>query len=539
MIKSDVSGLGKWSKQLIGLICDDCGIEKSMSYKLYTSYGYENGEYYCRKCKLKRNNLERWGVENVFQLKEVKEKIKKTNLEKFGVENPSQNPEINKRVKESMSKLDKEEVNKKRESTNLEKWGVKNVSQVKEIKEKKSETNIENWGKFYLKTGEFRNYIKNNNLEKWGNEIYFKTEDFLNKSKKTNLEKWGVENPSQNKEVINRIKKSLKRSLNDKTLNKFENIININNDTFEIYCNECKSNFTISKILFYKRRETKTTICTDCNKVDKHQSGKEIKLFNFISSIYNGEIIQSYRDVYEIDIYLPDLKIGFEFNGVYWHSDLYKEKNSHLEKTKYFKERGIRIIHIWEDDWDFKTDIIKSQITNWLGLSKKIFARKCNIKEVDVSEAISFLEENHIQGKIGSNLKIGLYYEDKLVSLMTFDNLEGRKRMSDGNWNINRYCNKRGYSIVGGASKIFKYFLENYEVDRVISYADRDWSLGGLYDNLGFKKVGENNPDYKYVVNGIRVHKSGFKKSKTGISESKLNIPKIWDCGKIKYEYLK
>lgn len=534
MIKSDISGIGKWSKTIIELICDKCEIEKSMSYKLYTSYGYENGEYLCKKCKLKKNNLEKWGVENPFQLDSVKEKIKKTNLEKWGVQNPSQNEQINKKIKESMSKLDKDLINSKREITNLEKWGVKNVSQSKEIKSKKEETNVKNWGKNYLETDEFREYIKKNNLEKWGNEIYFKTDDFLNKSKKTNLEKWGVDNPSKNREVIDKIKKSLNNSLNYKTLNKFDNIVNINEDTFEIFCNYCKDNFTINKILFYKRRETKTTICTNCNHVDKHQSGKEISLLNFIKSIYNGDIIQNFRkERIEVDIYLPDLNLGFEFNGVWWHSDEYKEKNFHLNKTKFLKEMGIQLIHIWEDDWDLKCDIIKSQIKNWIGLSNRIWARNCYVKEVNTEESINFLNKNHIQGAIGSNLKLGLYQRDELVSLMTFDNLEGRKRMPTGNWNINRFCNKLNTTVVGGASKIFKHFIKNYIVNRVISYSDKDWSTGGLYNKLNFTKISESRVDYKYVVSGKRVHKSNFK----GV-EKEISYPKIWDCGKIKWEFL-
>jgi hypothetical protein len=392
MIKSDISGLGKWSKKLIDLICDDCGVEKSISYKLYTSYGYEEGEYYCRKCKLKRNNLEKWGVENVFQLEEVKEKIKKTNLEKWGVENPSQNPEVNKKIKESISKLDKEEVKRKRESTNLEKWGFENVSQSEKVKEKKVKTNIENWGTDNNKKSEiFRK--RNFKIAKHPNYI------------------------SYDKEGVSLFK-----------------------------CDNGKDHlFKIEIDNFLKRIKYNSTLCTECFPIGTNQSGKEIKLFNFIKSIYNGEIIQSYRDGLEIDIYLPHLNLGFEFNGVYWHSDLYKEKKSHLEKTKHFEKRGIRIIHIWEDDWDLKNEIIRSQIKNWLGLSKRIFARKCQVKEVEVSEAISFLEENHIQGSIGSNLKLGLYYGNELVSLMTFDNLEGRKRMELGNWNINRFCNKRGF----------------------------------------------------------------------------------------------
>jgi rubredoxin len=86
MLKSNISGIGKWSKTPIDLVCDSCGAEKSIQYKLYTSYGYSNGDYFCRKCKMKKNNLEKWGVENPFQLESVKEKSRKTNLENFGVE---------------------------------------------------------------------------------------------------------------------------------------------------------------------------------------------------------------------------------------------------------------------------------------------------------------------------------------------------------------------------------------------------------------------------------------------------------------------
>ena len=439
MLKSDISGIGKWSKTPIEVVCDECGVEKSIQYKLYTSYGYSNGDYFCRKCKMKKNNLEKWVVENPFQLESVKEKSRKTNLEKFGVEFISQSTDIKKKIRKKISELDKDSVNRKREVTNLEKWGVKNVSQSEEIKGKKEETNIKNWGSSNNKKAEIFRTVK-----------------------------W------------------------------------------------------------------KTIICTECNPINKHQSGKEILLLNYIKSIYSGEVVQNFRiERMEIDIYLPQLNLGFEFNGVWWHSDEYKRKSFHLDKTNFFTKREIKLIHIWEDDWDIKSDIIKSQIKNWLGLSNRIWARNCHVKEVTVSDSIEFLNKNHIQGGIGSNLKLGLYYKNELISLMTFDNLEGRKRMTTGNWNINRFCNKLGSTVVGGASKIFKYFIKNYEVKRVISYSDKDWSTGGLYEKLNFTKISESSVDYKYVVDGKRVHKSNFK----GI-EKEITYPKIWDCGKIKWEII-
>lgn len=146
------------------------------------------------------------------------------------------------------------------------------------------------------------------------------------------------------------------------------------------------------------------------------------------------------------------------------------------------------------------------------------------------------MNNNHIQGFVNSNIKIGLYYEQELVSIMTFDKFEGRKKLPDLEWNLNRFCNKIGYSITGGASKLLNYFTNKYLPNRIISYADKDWSVGNLYEKLGFISINESIPDYKYLVDKKRIHKSRFKKSKTGISESNLNLPKIWDCGKIKFE---
>ena len=114
--------------------------------------------------------------------------------------------------------------------------------------------------------------------------------------------------------------------------------------------------------------------------------------------------------------------------------------------------------------------------------------------------------------------------------------------MKQEEWNLNRFCNKLNYSVTGGASKLLKYFVDNYEPRRVISYADRDWSTGNLYKKLGFVLVSETKPDYKYVINGVRKHKSGFRKSKLKYTQSESSfmlsngVPKVWDCGKLKFE---
>jgi hypothetical protein len=122
---------------------------------------------------------------------------------------------------------------------------------------------------------------------------------------------------------------------------------------------------------------------------------------------------------------------------------------------------------------------------------------------------------------------------------MTFDHFEGRKKMMDNEWNLNRFCTKINTNVIGGASKLLNYFIANYSPNRIISYADMDWSIGNLYYVLGFECIDVTPPDYKYVIDGKRVHKSRFRKRK-GVSESKIvdemGLRKVYDCGKIKFE---
>jgi hypothetical protein len=300
--------------------------------------------------------------------------------------------------------------------------------------------------------------------------------------------------------------------------------------------NDKNHTFIIKSDNFYKRISSNIKICTICYPIDQLRSIKEEVLYEFIKSIYTGEIIQNFRSGIEIDIYLPEMKLGFEFNGIFWHSSKFRERGYHLEKLEHFKKLGIRIVNIWEDDWMSKQEIIKSQINNFLLNSDKIPARKCYVKEIEYSESRDFLERNHIQGSYKQIVKsLGLFYGEDLVSVMTFDHFEGRKKMPISDWNLSRFCNKLNFTVIGGASKMLKFFTKNYQVERVISYADKDWSIGTLYEKIGFEKVHETKPDYKYVVKEKRIHKSNFKKLEL-IGE--ILPPKIYDCGKIKYQLI-
>jgi hypothetical protein len=529
----DVKYLLPNSSNIIEVICDFCKSKKETKYSNYYRNINRNslGRYACSlKCsknkkeftnlikygethpnknlkireKIRETNLKKYGSEYTFNSEVIKDKIRETNLERHGVDNPFKSEEIKKKIKD----------------TNLERHGVDNPFKSEEIKKKIKDTNLEKYGSEFIVTSDI---------------FYNKIDIIREKIKKTHLDKYNLKHFS----ISEVYRKKFTKIANDLDYIKYLN------DGFSLFKCEKGHEFQIKSDNYSSRISNNIPICTICNPIGDSQSIKEKELFEYIRSIYDGEIIQSYRDIMEIDIYLPNLKIGFEFNGLYFHSDKYKDKWYHLNKTKYFKEKDIKIIHIWEDDWINKKSIVKSQIRNLINKNFiKIFARKCDIVEVDSKNSNCFLNENHIQGSDRSSVKIGLYYNNKLVSLMTFDRFEGRKKMPEGEWNISRFCSNLNSSVIGGASKLLRYFIKKYKPSRLISYSDRDWSVGDLYFNLKFNKLYETKPDYKYIFKGVRVNKSRFRKSKlkTELTESEymrnININKVWDCGKVKFEMI-
>ena len=562
-------------------------VRKKWSDNVNSKYGVSHiSQLDSVKDKRINTNLEKYGVEHYTQTDEYKEKTINTNLEKYGVEYYTQTDEYKeKTINTNLEKYGVEHYSKTNEfrkritKTNLEKYGSDFYYQSEDFKEKSSKTNLERYGvKYYAQTDEYNNRVKINNKLKWGVDWYYQSADFKQKSKYTNLERYSVEhhsksslfkykvvNTSLEKYGVDNFSKTLesKEKTITKNINQFgvDNIqkmeefrkkYNIaNNPNYIEYVSHSNSlfkceknhNFIIDIDNYIKRTNSGNPICTICYPIGDNKSIMEKELLNYITGIYDGEVISGYRDDLEIDIYLPNLCIGFEFNGLYWHSSEYKNKNYHINKTNFFRNKDIRIIHIWEDDWIMRRDIIESQISNMLNkISNAIYARKCSVIEVDSKTATNFLEKNHIQGKVNSCLKLGLIYNNQLVSLMTFDHFEGRKKMVESDWNINRFCNSINTTVVGGASKLFSYFIRRYKPKRVISYADRDWSVGDLYYKLEFEMVSESLPDYKYVIGGNRVHKSRYKKSKTKteLTESQYasenNLFRVYDCGKIKFE---
>jgi uncharacterized Zn finger protein (UPF0148 family) len=247
----------------------------------------------------------------------------------------------------------------------------------------------------------------------------------------------------------------------------------------------------------------------------------------------------------ELDLYIPEHNLAIEFDGIYWHSEnIGKAKTYHLEKTQKCLEQNISLLHIFENEWKHPTkrEIWKSIILGKLGKHSRVFARKTELRIVQKSEERQFLEENHLQGSVGSKVALGLYLEEELLCLMSF----GKNRLSDDvEWELLRFASKKGVSVVGGASKLFKYFLTNF-TGGIVSYSDRRYSQGNMYSKLGFTFSHFSEPNYFYFKNGslklesrqkYMKHKlptllENFDPSLTEWQNMQINgYNRIWDCG--------
>jgi hypothetical protein len=168
--------------------------------------------------------------------------------------------------------------------------------------------------------------------------------------------------------------------------------------------------------------------------------------------------------------------------GDYWHSEKYKPSEYHLNKTLECEKIGYKLIHIFEYEWLNKQDIIKNKLNFYLNSYKEcIYARKCMVKEISVSDKNKFLNKYHIQGEDKSKIKLGLFYQDELVAVMTF----GKPRFNKNyEYELIRYATSK--HVIGGAGKLLKYFERNYKPKSIITYADRRFSQGNMYSKLGF-----------------------------------------------------
>ena len=291
-----------------------------------------------------------------------------------------------------------------------------------------------------------------------------------------------------------------------------------------------------------------------CPKCGRVMSNPEDEIVNVLDKFCSQQRNHTILKGKELDIFIPSLKIGIEYNGLRWHSEEFgKDHRYHLDKLNKCNEQGIKLIQIFEDEWVNHREICESKLKQICGLNRnpKIFGRKCEIREITNKDIVyEFLDKNHIQGRTGFTIALGAYCQNNLVGVMTF------KKEKEGYWDLNRFATDINHQCVGIGGKLFKYFTRNYPFIEIKSFADRRWTTdpdNNLYTKLGFEFDSYVPPSYWYYnpkINPyIRFHKFGFRKQhlhkQYGLPltmteremTTALGYTRIWDCGLIKYVY--
>jgi hypothetical protein len=253
----------------------------------------------------------------------------------------------------------------------------------------------------------------------------------------------------------------------------------------------------------------------------------EDEIYDYISSVCDLKIERSNRTLIspkEIDIVIPELNLGIEVCGVYWHSDEFKTRRYHRDKLLRMIERDYRLITIFESDWNLKRSIVKSRLKSIIGKNKVIYARRTQCCELSRDQSNRFIDVNHLQGKRGAKYRYGLMHDGELVAAMTLSSTH----------EIIRYCTLLEHNVVGGASKLLKYHINKTNPLEITTFADRRWGEGDLYRKMGFTFVSNTPPNYYYFKGNCKLQ------SRLKFQKHKLhNILEHFDPNKSEYENMK
>lgn len=399
---------------------------------------------------------------------ETKDKIKKVMLEKYGVDNYFKLSEFRKN-NHNEELIEKRRIG--RERTLKEKYGVSNSFQIESVKEKIRETNIQRYG----------------------------VEDY-NQKHFTVLQT----------EILNS-KEKLEELHQKYSIGYMAKIIGVDSTTIGKYIEK----HGIERIYY-------------------NETGCELVIKRILENL-NVKYVQNDRKVLdgkEIDFYIPEHNLGIECNGLYWHSEIKRpEVNYHQDKFDKCKEKGIFLYQFWETEIFEKTDIIESMIKNKLQMNKKIYARKCEVKQISNVDASIFVTSNHLQSikHQAIHRSFGLFFDDELVSVMTFN---VAKEIT-----INRFCSLKGINVIGGFRKLIKHCKNFFHNEDFFTFSDCRYSDGGLYSNSGFEKISKNSNgvDYWYSYDFTKlIHKRELRKQNI-----QLKYPEQYDENKTERQLAK
>jgi possible homing endonuclease len=565
--------------------------------------------------KMKKTNLERYGVEHPQSLESQKEKVKKTNLERYGTTNGKvlkpkivkpkrekkvrvpkvkdtrkghyyNNGIITRKIKEGdeipvgfvrgmlLSDELKQKRSAKAKETFLKKYGVDNPAKTKEVQDKMRKTTLGRYGvEHSSQSVVVKEKIKRSNLAKYGVEYSFQANEVKEKIKQTNLDKYGVDNPSKSEFIKQRIVESNRKNLGvDYPMQSEEVMAKTRATSLEKYGTEYPNQSDIVK----SRIEATTLEHYGVNRVCKLDEFKQKVIetnrerygVDYTCLVFSGkykgndssynrsfaklldDIGISYEREFLLERYSYDFKVGntlIEINPTATHNTHFNpygknriDINYHKSKSNLAMCNGYSVIHVF--DWDNIDKVVQL-----LRDRETVYARKCDVRLINDVDTNKYLDTYHLQGTCrGQKIRLGLYYDNKLVSLMTF----GKSRFNKScEYELLRYCSH--YNVIGGAEKLFKYFVDNYKPNSIVSYCDTSKFSGKVYDILGFKYVKTNSPrkhwysrkEKRHITDGLllshgydRLFKENHGK---GTSNEELILARgylpVYDCGQSTY----
>lgn len=453
--------------------------------------------------KAKQSMIERYGAPTTLQSKELKNRVKQTTIEKYGVDNPMKNKEIQKKAEATQRKnnngklaFNTEESYEHRKEAIINKYGSLHNAGI-EARQKAAKTLETEYGYDHpSRIPEFHQKQINTMIERYGKASAFSVPEFREKSKQTMLERYGVENASWSEELVN------------------------------------------------KAIETETAKNGKSRRVSKVNKAFA-QLLDENGITYEMEKIVNKK---WYDFYIPSRDLFIEIDPVYTHNyignkwNVPADKNYQLMKTNVAEKAGYSCMHVFDwDDWDKVVSIICN--------TSKVYARNCVVKPITKQEANDFFNKNHIQNSCrGQKACYGLFNDDTLVCAMSFGNPRYNKKYE---WELLRFCNLSKVAVVGGASKLFKEFLDDYAPKSIISYCDKSKFSGKVYEALGMALIRETDPNVIWSYNGKKITQNllnargydqlfGTNYGK-GTSNEQLMLDHYWlpmcDCGQKVFEW--
>ena len=412
--------------------------------------------------------------------------------------------------KQSYSPERKQEINEKRKVTNLRDYNVANIGQTEKAKQSRIE--------FYSDDEKVAGATAKNKATKLlnhGNENYNNMEQTL----KTRAEKYGPQYWA------------------DKYNN--QNYLTL----YDIVAMEfLVNNYTIPQISGLLQVTT-ATVCRHLNRLklrSPFQSSEELGVVRFLESLGITSIIRNSRKLLgnrkEIDIFLPDLKIAIEYNGVFWHhTDVpHITESYHYDKFKVSEDRGIKLISLFSSVWKAKREQVQLELINSLGLNTLIVdSSDCDIRIVSNQDATDFHSLFNVLGAIDSEISYGLFHSGMLVSVMSFNIDDGVVIISLYSYHTN---------VIGGTKRLLNEFVSTFNPTKMIAYTENEWMMGDVYKDAGFILDETLNPVcwylsdrseelYTEVVDEL----VDTEDEETGELVKRSKFMKVWSCGRRKW----